>query len=70
MESDLSALHRIDDMNEQDAARMTRLALLLPNYQGAVRARAMVEHAARAERQKILDDRDALRSGDLAGIVS
>jgi len=40
VESDLSAIHRIDDMWGMDAAKFFRFARRLPAYQGAIRAKA------------------------------
>lgn len=39
IESDMSAIHRIDDVAALDASRYYRLAELLPSYDGAVRRR-------------------------------
>ncbi len=40
VESDLSAIHRIDDIWDMEAGRFFRLAYRLPAYQGAIRMRA------------------------------
>ena len=40
IESDLSAIHGIDDMWSMDGPRFFRFAWRLPAYQGAMRARA------------------------------
>lgn len=43
IESDMSALHRIDDITSLDGPRFFRLAWRLPAYEGAMRARLQAE---------------------------
>lgn len=50
IESDLSAIHRIDDMWGMEAPRFFRYAKRLPAYHGAMRARA--ERLAHDEQQR------------------
>jgi hypothetical protein len=41
IESDMSAVHRVDDIYSMPAARFFRLAWRLPHYQGVIRDRVL-----------------------------
>lgn len=47
--SDMSAFHRVDDLDTLDAARFTSLVTRLPLYDGATRNAALRDHQERAE---------------------
>jgi hypothetical protein len=44
IESDMSAIHRVDDIWSMPGARFFRLAWRLPAYEGVMRARVMQAH--------------------------
>lgn len=44
IESDLSAIHRVDDMGSMPAGRFVRLVERLWNYPGAIRSRVVEQH--------------------------
>jgi len=51
LESDFSAIHRIDDMLAMPAPKFFRLALRLPAYRGVMRA--IVENDLRQEQERL-----------------
>lgn len=50
LESDLSAIHRIDDMYSQPGPRILRLAYRLVHYPGAVQSAALSARRREVER--------------------
>jgi hypothetical protein len=75
IESDLSVLHRIDDMHSQPAKRMLRLARHLPAYQGAVRSQMLKKQQPAAPAHPdgvewVPADRNSIRNSPLADVLS
>lgn len=79
IESDLSAVHRVDDMWQMDGPRFFRLAHRLPAYRGVMRMRAEAE-AERASDgrpartsdgagREVVPDSELRRSAEFAGMV-
>jgi hypothetical protein len=60
IESDLSAIHRIDDMWAMEAGRFFRFAHRLPAYKGAMRA---IAEAQAMEQQKRTGGREVVQVG-------
>lgn len=79
LESDFSAIHRIDRMWELDGPKFFRLAYRMSAYRGVMRMRAEAEEYARdggqpsdhgaAERPVRLDEAELRHSGEFAGLV-
>lgn len=61
IESDLSAIHRVDDMHDLPARRFFLLAERLPAYQGALQARLSGQHAEAGETTPAPDRPEAQR---------
>lgn len=67
IESDMSAIHRIDDMWSMEAGRFFRFAFRLPAYKGAMRARAETQ-AMQDEKHGKRRDAVPVGSGELGKI--
>jgi hypothetical protein len=52
IESDMSAIHRIDNMYDMPPQKFFRFALRLPAYQGVMRARIEAEEAKKHKKYK------------------
>jgi hypothetical protein len=70
LQSDFSAIHRIDDMYALDAPTFFRLAYRLPVYQGVLRQRLLLQHnqlqpAARTETTTGATQPDGITAGEL-----
>lgn len=77
IESDLSAIHRIDDMYSQPADRIFRLARRLAHYPGCVRSALANTRKPEEAPGRLGDgidwvpaDREAIRGSALADILS
>ena len=60
IESDLSAIHRIDNMWAMEAGKFFRFAYRLPAYQGAMRA---IAEAQQMDEQKRTGGREVIQVG-------